>query len=173
MLGETPEFFVSRKGGPPRRIIDRIPHVMPGERTLLNGTTVIFPDTVFKNNWKWPFRVHRMRFDITAFDNTATPVAISPVNMQAIRDAIPKYVRVGVQDIDANQPLTKANVLIAALVNRRSWTWEWRTPYDLETGGSFQVVVDNILANFVVGGETVANLRVEITFEGELLVLEG
>lgn len=171
MNAEARYFISKQPGSQPRLILDEIPHEMSGERTVANGTSTIFPDTVFKNNQNKPFRIDRVRIDITCFDNQATPVAVTPAQMQTVRDAIGKYVRIGITDIDASQPLTKANTLVAALVNRRSWTWEWRTPYDLENGGSFQVVADNILANFAIGQTTVANLRIEITFEGRLLVL--
>lgn len=161
----------------------RIPFTMPGELVISRSTTgLLFADSTFLHNTDKPFEIHRMIVTIAAMDNATPPLIINVPLAGALgagqMDVILRdYVRLRIQDTAKNELLTKAAQLVSNLVRNNTGAWEWEEPYTIVRSEGFTISVDTIVpANFVIAvGETsatVANLRVGITFEGFLIVIE-
>jgi len=153
---------------------------MPGEIVIANNTTGIqYPEATFLHNADKPFEVHRMIARITPFDNQTPPVVLSPVVIGAVpgfMNILEKFVRLRVRDTSKNENMTKNAQLIGVWTPENRRTWEWEEPYTMVRSEGFEVSVDNVLApnpTITVGNTTttIANLRVECTFEGYLVVI--
>ena len=155
----------------------RIPHSIAGELLVANATTATqFPDATFLNATDKPFEIHRAIISLTPFDNQATSVIVSPAVMlllvQDLRSVLEDYIRLNVLDVSKNEKITKNAALVRTLLKNNERAWEWDAPYTIIRGEALQVLVDNIApATFVAGAATVANIRVNINFQGHLLVI--
>lgn len=162
-----------------RPVTFRVPYTMSGELTVTNGQVgVQFPEATFLENTDKPFEVHRVIVRLTPFDDSATPVILSPVFIGAVPDLmtiLQKYVRVRIRDFSKNENLTKAAQLVGTLEKQNELTWEWEDPYTLVRSEGFEVTCDNNLTTFgITVGNTTKNvgaLRFEVAFEGFLIVI--
>lgn len=182
-MGRLPAQFAGKD------ITFRIPYSMPGELVIANGLTgQVFPEATFLHNVDKPFEIHRVIIRITPFDNQGTPVVVQPqflANTFFITNVLEKYVRVRIRDTSKNESFTKNAQLVDGLVKGNERTWEWDEPYSLVRSEGFEIQVDNVApttftlsvcgcaqsTSTATQTVTIANLRVEITFEGFLLII--
>lgn len=163
-------------------IVDRIPYNMRGELTVLvNVNGAQFPESTFMHNVDKPFEAHRMKIDLTAFDNQATPVAVVPTLHFSMGEYLGKGIRLTILDTSRNELLTKNPTLVEQILRKDTGQWEWEQPYYLEKSTNFLTTVDNIFpaAGFstgTVGGVAavvVGAIRVECNYQGYLIVLKN
>jgi hypothetical protein len=172
-MGRLPTQFAGKL------ITFRIPYTLPGELLVTNGAVGIqFPDATFLHNVEKPVEVHRMTVRITPFDNATPAAQLTPAFVGAIpslMNILEKYVRIRVSDTSKNEFLTKNAQLVDGISPQNEKVWNWAEPYTMVRSEGFQIAVDNILANFpiTVGNTTVTvgALRIEVTFEGFLIVI--
>lgn len=160
----------------------RIPYTIPGEVVMAGAAQgILFPDSTFLHNVDKPFEIHRVLVDIIPMTDAATPLPPSPVFLGAIPnlpELLRNYVRIRVQDTSKNEMFTKAAQLVSDLVRDNTGCWEWEEPYTVVRSEGLTINVDSIIPggtfSITVGAVTTAfpNLRVAITLEGFLLVIE-
>lgn len=173
----APEYFVDR------RIKFTIPYVMPGELVIAPNTSgVQFPEAQFLHNVDKPFEIWRMIVRLTGLIGT-------PVTDAAIPDTQPltlaQRVRLSILDVSKNERITKNPVLVSAFQKANEATWEWDPrPYTIVRQEGLQVAVDSDAfpaiclpdpedaEPCVIVAAPITFVRVEVTFEGWLLVLE-
>lgn len=163
-----------------KAIKDRIPYTMRGEMLVPVATSgVQFPETTFQHNVDKPFEIHRVIPDLTGFTDASPTVQVTPTLATNFQNFLDKGVRLNIIDTAKNELLTKNPTLIAQLINKMTRTWEWPKPYTLRCSTNFLVTVDNIIpaafATGTLGGVAsvnVAQIRVELSFQGYLLVTE-
>lgn len=168
-----------------RKITFRIPYEISGEQVIANGATGIqFPEATFLHNVDKPFEIHRVVFKLTPFDNSATPAIVTPPIIASaaywdLQRWLQHYVRVRISDVSKNENLTKNATLISSLISNDGQSWEWDDPYILVRSEGMQIAIDSIapttftLESQIASPTTVTcgNLRVEVCFEGYLLVI--
>ncbi len=168
-MGRLPADFAGKT------ITFRIPYSMPGELIVATATQgTQFPEATFLHNVDKPFEIHRMFVRLTGFDGEDPPVIIpaQPANLV-------KQVRLRVQDTSKNETLTKAAHLVDTLLTDNAETWEWDDPYTMVRSEGFQVQVDTQALGSVCSPDAncdlqqvaVGNVRVEISFQGYLIVI--
>lgn len=163
----------------------RIPYEQQGELVVANNTTgVPFADSTFLHTVDKPFEIHRMIVSITPFDNTVgTPLVVTPSNLSQnapagptatldIRRILQSFVRLRIRDVSKNENLFKNAQLVETMLSRNEGSWAFRCPYTLVRAEGLEITVDNVApATFVIGTQTCANLRIEIGFQGYLIVV--
>jgi hypothetical protein len=168
-MGRLPAEFAGKT------ITFRIPYSMPGELLIPSNTQgTQFPEATFLHNVDKPFEIHRVFVRLTGFDAQATPVIIpaQPANLA-------KLVRLRLQDTSKNEVLTKAAHLVDTLLTDNAETWEWDDPYTLVRSEGFQVQADVQALGSVCSPDNncdlqsvaVGNVRVEVAFQGYLIVI--
>lgn len=172
MIDELPSEF--EMDGKRLRITDRKAYDMPGSTLVPNNSLgFAFPDSVFLNGLDKVFEIHGLRISIAAFNDATPPAQISPAIAAVFEEVLYQYIRLRLWG-EGRDPITKSNTLASVLVKRDTRTWEFRRPYYLLNGRQIQAECDNIVAaNFTSGGVTIAQLRVDVTFFGALLTLDG
>lgn len=158
----------------------RIPYSMPGELLqLASQPGVMFPEDVFRHAIDKPFEIWRAIVRLTALDNSTPPLVFEPQPT-----TLEKRVRLRFRDTAKNESMMAAPHLVDTLITGDEGTWEWEVPYTLVRSEGFEVQVDTavfttfcILDNFNANNcaaalATMTNMRIEITFEGYLLVLQ-
>ena len=163
-----------------RPIAFRVPYTMPGELVVLNNTAGIpFAEASFLHNVDKPFEIHRMMVRLTPFTNATPPVVISPTTIMQqqqapISEVLEEYIRLRIRDTSKNENLTK-NQTLAALLAPGTRAWEWEDPYTLVRSEGFEITIDNLApTTFVMQAdtdETVGSIRVELAFQGYLIVI--
>ena len=142
----------------------RVPYSMPGELVVTSQQQgVQFPEATFLHNVDKPFEIHRVHLDTTGEDDSSPPLILNP----PLADTN-KLVRVNIRDTSKNETLTKAAHLLNTLVLANTGTWEWDDPYTLVRSEGFQVSVD---AQAFTNYQALTSLRVEVTFQGFLIVI--
>lgn len=125
----------------------RMPYAMPLARSQVisaGQTGAILAPTDFSFNFEWPFEVRAVKF--------------SQDVSHTYRDW-----RVNFQDQTFNQPLQKANALVADLVDDNTGKWAWELPWVIRPkGGGMNVTVDNL--------DTVNPITVDLAFIGYLMI---
>jgi hypothetical protein len=168
-------------------IVDRIPYSMRGELIVaVNTNGNQFPESTFMHNVDKPFECHRMIPDLTMFTDATPPVQITPslhTNVLEFAHNLMRGIRLTIQDTARNELLTKNPTLMNQLIKKDTCAWEWESPYYLEKSTNFLTTVDNIIpaafATGTVGGTagiasvSCASIRVELCFQGYLIVTEG
>lgn len=171
----APEWFADRK------IKFTIPYTMPGEWVLgPNVSGVAAPEAVFLHNVDKPFEIWRMVVRLTALDGQDPPQVLEPQPL-----TLPERIRLSIRDTSKNENLTKAPALVSSLRKANELTWEWDPrPYTIVRQEGFQIAADSLAfpSVCVVDPESadcsaliqtpVANVRVEVEFQGWLLILE-
>jgi len=168
-MGRLPAEFAGKP------ITFRIPYSMPGELLIPSNTQgQQFPDATFLHNVDKPFEIHRVIIRLSGFDGAATPALIpaQPANLA-------KLVRLRLSDTSKNEALTKAAHSIDTLLSANAETWEWEDPYTMVRSEGFTAQVDTQVlgvvcspdANCDLQSVTVANVRVELAFQGYLIVI--
>jgi hypothetical protein len=159
-----------------RDITMRIPYEMAGELVMAGSQSgVQFPDSVFTNNVDMPFECHRMIPRVTGLDssNNVQPNQIS-------QDTLQELLRLRINDFGKNVIMTKSPTLANTMTKGSSErTWEWADPYYLVRSEGFQVIVDTLVLPTWDGAQIptatpvspLTNLRVEISFQGFLVVV--
>lgn len=170
----APEYFADR------RIKFTIPYTMPGELLITAGQSgVQFPEAQFLHNVDKPFEIWRMLVRLTAFD-TADPAVILS---EQPTDLLRKLIRLSILDTSKNERITKNPALVDALLKENERTWEWDPrPYTIVRQEGFQVAVDAAqvfptvcqpsVQDCTATPVEIGSIRVEVAFEGWLLVLE-
>ena len=159
-MGRLPDEWAGRK------ITMRVPFEFAGELTLAGSTSgQQFPDATFLHNIDKPFEIHRMIPRITGVDANGAVVATQP-DQQLLQS----LVRLRITDLSKNENLTKSSTLMKLFTKGTSeQTWEWASPYYLVRSESFQILVDTqAIPTF---NPTIAQLRIEIAFQGFLVVV--
>lgn len=163
-----------------RPIAFRVPYHMPGELVVANNTAgVPFPDATFLHTVDKPFEIHRVIARVTPMTNETPPAVVSPVSLvvqqQSLQEILESYVRLRIQDTSKNENLTKNPSLMGGLSPKSTRVWEWEDPYTLVRAEGFAVTVDNLAPNnFVIDAvvdQTCNNLRIELAFQGYLIVV--
>lgn len=156
-MGRLPSHFAGRL------ITFRVPYSMPGELIVQPQTSgVQFPDATFLQTTDKPFEIHRMIPRLTQLDSNGVPVTPQPAF-----DFISAFIRLMIRDVSKNEQLMKSPQLVKTMVKGTSeQTWEFAEPYTIVRQEGFQISVDNTAA-----GGTFAQVRVEIDFQGFLLVV--
>jgi len=158
----------------------RIPYSMPGEQTILaNTANNAFPADVFKNDTDKPFEIWRAIVRLTAQSTDAPPFIYEPQPA-----SLSKHVRIRIVDTAFESRLNKAMQLVDSLQADDSLTWEWEVPYTIVRAQGFNVECDALALprycvevvnladiNCTTAVVAVPSVRVEVTFEGFLLVL--
>ena len=148
-----------------RLITWRSPYTMPGELIVEPGQAgVFFPESAFNFAVDKPFEIERMFVRLTSLDAQNAVLDAQPTTLR-------KLIRLTVEDVSKSQLLTKARTLVDTLITSPAGdagTWEWYEPYTIERSEGFQVGTDAAAA-FPANTEKV---RVEISFQGSLLVIE-
>lgn len=141
-----------------RRIVMRVPYLMPGEVTVAAQGNGDFDSGDFLHSTDKPFEIHDVIGHAAQLTN-AIPVADPAPD-------IGEFWRVTIEDFTKNQVVTKAAALARTVFDADSFVWRWRAPYVLLNSEGFRVNVQNIIA---AGG---ASIRAAVAFRGFLLVLE-
>ncbi len=161
-----------------RQIKFRSPFSMPGElkfhlADLATSPSTAFPEATFLQNSDKPMEVHRMIARVTALDEDGEVILLP----EDLAKSLWRTVRVRIQDVTKNQLITKNAQLLSDLLNDRG-VWEWYDPYTMSRSEGFEVLVEFLdfapKTIAVWGGqasETITDLRLEITFEGYLIVI--
>jgi hypothetical protein len=158
MADHTPFYIPKTFAG--KRIKFRVPYSMPAELIVGNaGAGIEFPEASFLHSIELPFEIWNMQLSASQLVNNIPVAAPAP--------GIDKFWRVRIQDVSKNQLMTKNAQLVATLTDNDAGTWFWRIPYTLVRAEGFLISVDNLLP--VAPGN---DLRAEITFRGNLLILE-
>jgi hypothetical protein len=161
-MGRLPAKFAGKD------ICFRVPHSMPGEHTIeANAPGQQFPEATFAHNIDKPFEIHRMIVRLTAFDGSDPPVilVVQPTVLE-------KVIRLRVTDTSKNELMTKNAHLVDTLISSVEGDkgfWDWEDPYTLVRGEQFQIGVDSLV--FPVSTPETENIRVEIAFQGFLIVI--
>jgi len=167
-MGRLPDRWANRI------ITMRIPYTMEGELVLAGSASgKQFPDATFTNNVDMPFEIHRTIPRVTGLDASSN---VQPNQMS--QDTLGELVRLRINDFGKNVLLTKNPTLISTLTKGSSErTWEFADPYYLVRAEGLQVVCDTLVLPTWDGaqlpasppGNALANLRIEIVFQGFLL----
>lgn len=159
-MGRLPDSFAGRK------ITFRVPYTQAGELTLAgNVSGMQFPDATFLHSVDKPFEIHRMIPRITGLDDNGAVVATQP-DQQTLQS----LVRLRIIDFSKNEQLTKASTLMKLFTKGTSeQTWEWAEPYTLVRSEGLQILADT--QAIPVFNPTVTRLRIEIAFQGFLIVV--
>ena len=158
----------------------RIPYTMPGETTILaNTANNAFNADTFKNDTDKPFEVWRVLIRLTAQTVDVPPFIYDP--QPATLD---KHVRIRIIDTAFESRLNKAMQLVDTLRKDNELTWEWEVPYTIVNAQGFNVECDAAtLPRYCIEVVNLADVdctaaivavpavRVEVTFQGYLLVL--
>jgi hypothetical protein len=153
---------------------------MPAEMTVLaNTANNAFPADVFKLDTDKPFEIWRMIVRLTAQSVDVPPFIFEPQPA-----SLNKHVRLRVVDTAFESRMNKAMQLVDSLQKDDELCWEWEVPYTVVRAQGFSVDVDALtlprycleVANLadvnctatIVG---VPAVRVEVTFQGYLLIL--
>jgi len=164
-----------------RQIKFRSPFSMPAEKLVAFDQAGIptqllsdaFPDSAFLQNTDKPFEVHRMIARVTLLDDHDPQQVIFLTEDQY--KALLRCVRVRVNDVSKDQLITKNSQLLSDLLNESTGTWEWYDPYTISRSEGFNVAFDilpfNVTSLGLPQGVTAASLRLEVTFEGYLIVI--
>jgi hypothetical protein len=170
-MGRLPTTFADQN------IRFRIPHLMPGELLVPNGSAAgtPFPEAVWLQNIELPFEIHRFGSVLTPFDNATPQAPIVPDQMilfPSLPDILAKFVKLRIEDSGKNQKITRNDTRISSMLPKLMPFWEWEEPYTITKQEQFSVAVTNELPDFVLpnNGPTVHGVRVECLFEGFLLV---
>jgi hypothetical protein len=169
----APEYFADRL------IKFSIPYTMPGEWNIgPNASGVQAPEAVFLHNVDKPFEIWRMTVRLTALDGSDPPAVLEQQPA-----TLPERIRLSVMDTSKNERITKAPALVKSFQKANELTWEWDPrPYTIVRQEGFQIAADSLAfpTVCVVSPEDCATLiptpvafvRVEVTFQGWLLILE-
>lgn len=158
----------------------RIPYTMPAELVVAaNTNNNAFAADVFKNDTDKPFEVWRMICRLTAMTADTPPFIFEPQP-----PSLNKHVRIRVIDTAFEARLNKAMQLVDSIQADDSLSWEWECPYTIVRAQGFNVEVDATVlprycvevvnaadVNCTTAVVAVAQVRVEISFQGYLLVL--
>jgi hypothetical protein len=157
-MGRLPSTFAGRE------ITARTPYNMEGEIILapsLSGQT--YPDSTFLNAVNRPFEVHRMVPRVIALDDEELPVDPQPSDL----DLLMNLVKITVENLTANDKMTKAAQLISTLVKGSAeQTWEWAEPYYLPNSHQFLVTLNT---EPLPDAADYTQLKIAINFQGFLL----
>ena len=157
-MGRLPSYFAGRE------ITARTPYNMEGELTLapsLSGRT--YPDSTFLNAVNRPFEVHRLIPRVVALDAESLPISTQPSQL----DLLMNLVKANIENLTANDKMTKSAQLISTLVKGTSeQTWEWAEPYYLPNGHQFTVALDTLA---LPAGVSYTQLKIAFNFQGFLL----
>jgi len=165
----------------------RIPYQMPGE-LLVDPNTAgnVFPEATFLHNQDKPFEIWRMITRLTPLNTDTDPSTIlGPVlNEGSLYDDLARRIRLSLTDTSKNERITKNPTLLSTLQRENQRSWEWHVPYTLVRQEQIQVAVDALAFPLVIVNEAadgvasdsisrqVDQVRVEISFQGYLLILE-
>jgi len=145
-----------------RKIIDRVPYTMHGDQTVAASTSgQLFPEATFLHNIGEPFEIHRVKINVVSLDSGADPQA-DPSNGD-----IRHWIRVTMKSRGGSKMITKNATRLISLVNNETNAWEWEWPYTLEQSEGFEISLDNNIAV----GDAAGGVRIELNFQGYLLVL--
>lgn len=158
----------------------RIPYTMPGELTVLaDSANNAFAADIFKNDTDKPFECWRMNVRLTAQSVDTPPFIYEPQP-----PTIDKHVRIRVVDTAFESRLNKAMQLVDTVRSDDSLSWEWEVPYTVVRAQGFNVECDALaLPRYCVEIENATDVncaatvvavpavRVEVTFQGYLLIL--
>src|SRR5262249_27405472 len=130
-----------------------------------------FPEATFLQNSDKPMEVHRMLARVTPLDGDGNVILLTEQTYKSLL----RCVRVRIQDVSKNQLITKNTQLLSDLLDDSTGIWEWYDPYTMSRSEGFEVAFDfltfNAAALALPQGATIAQLRLEITFEGYLIVI--
>jgi hypothetical protein len=167
-MGRLPDKWAGRV------ITMRIPYTMEGELIIAGSQSgVQFPDATFTNNVDMPLECHRMIPRVTGLDSSKN---VQPNQMA--EDTLSELIRLRINDFGKNVIMTKNPTLMNVITKGSSErTWEWADPYYLVRSEGLQVIVDSLVLPTWDGGQipasppnnALANLRVEVVFQGFLL----
>jgi hypothetical protein len=161
-----------------REILWTIPYSMPGELVLgPNETGVPFPEPQFMHNVDKPFEIWRMIARTTGMVGPSVEDAVVSETQPLTLD---RRVRLAIQDTSKNERVTKNPQLISSFQKANEMSWEWDPrPYTIirqeglqvmaSTQGFPSVCAPNADCEPVLTPITFT--RIEVTFEGWLLVL--
>jgi hypothetical protein len=140
---------------------------MPGELIVAASVSgAQFPDATFLHNIDKPFEIHRMIPRLTGLSDATPPV----VNTAQPEDVLERLVRLRINDFSKNELLMKAPQLVDTITKGTAEkTWEFAEPYTLVRSEGLQISVDTLA--FPVLSPVVASIRVEIAFQGFLIVV--
>lgn len=142
----------------------RIPYTMPGELVVgASASGEFFPDGAFNFNIDKPFEIERMIVRLTALDSDKLVIEPQPTTLQ-------KRVRLTITDTSKNEDLTKARTTVETLISSLDGgdgSWEWYVPYTIVRSEGFTIGVDS---SALPAG--VENVKVEISFQGYLIVIQ-
>jgi len=158
-MGRLPSTFAGLN------ITFREPFSIPGELIVpFSASGVQFPDATFLNSFDRPFEIHRMIPRVTGLDANNVILAIQP---SSVFDILLRFVRVRIQDVSKDHLWTRAPTLLHTLIKGQSEaTWELAEPLYLKKAEQLIISVDTLAVPAVAFNPVVANLRIELTFQG-------
>jgi hypothetical protein len=141
-----------------------------------NTTGRVFPEASFLHNVDKPFEIHRMIVRLVAFPTSFESIVEIPETQP---DTLEERVKLRITDLSKNENLTKAATFVSNLLAYNTGFWDWEEPYTIVRSEGFQVQVDtgdgptycipdNDCESFSI---TIGKFRVEITFQGFLVVV--
>lgn len=146
-------------------IMFRVPFIMQTTKVLTTAQNgVSFPEASVTHGIDKPFEVHRMIPRITGLDGSDVILFAQPDD-----DLMESLINVTIRDFGKNQALVKSSTCVADLVKGSAErTWEWAEPYYLKQGDGFEI---GGRSETFPAGFTATKLRVQISFQGFLVVL--
>ena len=122
----------------------------------------VFADSSFYNALDMPFEVTKLIPNVTTLDGSGIPQA-DPTGIASLNS----YVRLMIQMITSNTPVTFVSSRLSVLIDKGALIWPFDAPVVLETRNGFKVSCDNQLTSAKAAG----GIRMELTFVGSLLAL--
>lgn len=160
----------------------RIPYSMPGELVVApDATAEQFNEATFLHTIDKPFEIHRMHVALTALNIVENDTIILDPQPTTLN----RRIRLRLEDTAKNQVLFKSPHLVSTLQKLNEETWEWEVPYTVGKQEGFTVSVDSDLFLSICQIDTadptcqtselvaVTNVRVEVAFQGFLIVLRA
>ncbi len=146
-----------------RQIIDRAAFTRSGEVVVaVKQTNIAFPDKASAHNMDRPFEVPFLTFKLTALADGAI--------CDPQPDVLDRFVKIRAIDLGRNHPLGDSLPLVA--VGDGVYRWTPQKPFTLQRGDGWGIYVD-ARESFDVAFDgkrlRIDAIRVEVTFEGELL----
>lgn len=173
-MGRLPTHFAGQL------IRQRYPYTVTGSLLVaVNTSNQQFPEATYLINSELPFEIHSVLPRVTPFDNATPPLAISMAQLMLfpeLPDLLLKTVRLRIEDsTKSNIKWNRNSQIIDGMVKQNTKVWDLDEPVTLVKQEQLYVFVDNLLPAggfaFPNQGPTVANLQVEVTFEGFQLIL--
>lgn len=145
----------------------RIPYSMTGEQTYAASlSSQVFPDTMLYHQIDKPFEVHRCIIRLTGFAAGVPNVIIEPQPT-----TLSRLVQIRIRDTQTGENMNKAAQRLSGLNKINEDTWEWEEPHTVVKGEGFELTVDTAAYTMVPApANPTVNIRVEVTFEGYLVV---